>query len=341
VTQKIAGHGGRYGIAIKDLSTGLGVLVDPDGEYEAASLFKLAVMYEVFKQRDLGTLSLSESLVLTERHVAYDLGTLDRPAGSSIELREALERMITISDNSSAILLTDRVGALNINRDLQALGLTHTRVLLDDLSTSPGDMLSFFEMLARGQGLSPETSAEMIHLLSRQRVNDRIPHLLPSSAVVAHKTGNLPGVVNDAGIVYAPDASFVIAALVYGTPNEGDAAQVIRDLAAVSYEHFRAASGSGPEVRLPAPAPSATARPTSVEPSVTPSAQATATATRTPLDAASAPTVRVIDSLATPTPTTSAAPASSVGTPLQILNRAATPTVDRTATLRPSPHPTR
>jgi beta-lactamase class A len=282
VAERLTGLRGRYGVAIKDLNSGSGVLIDPDSEYEAASLFKLSVMYEVFKQRDQGRLALSEVLTLTERHASYDLGTLDRPAGSPIELREALERMITISDNSSAILLTDRVGALTINQDIQGLGMQHTRLRIDDLTTSPGDMLTFFEMLARGRGSSPEASAEMIHMLARQRVNDRIPRLLPRSAVVAHKTGNLPGVVNDAGIVYAPDASFVFVVLVEGTPNETQAAQVISELALLSYEYFHSAAPPRQDVTLPQEPPTSTPKPPTPEPAATSTPAPTATSTRPP-----------------------------------------------------------
>src|SRR5205823_5539827 len=198
--------------------------------------------------------------------------------------------------------LTDRVGALNINRDMQALGLRHTRVVLDDLSTSPGDMLAFFEMLARGQGVAPDASAEMVHLLARQRVNDRIPRLLPASAVVAHKTGNLPGVVNDAGIVYAGDVAFVIAVLVDGTASEGEAAYTIADLAKLSYEYFSAAPAAAPEVQLPTPAPSAPPRPKSPELTVRPGPSTTMAATpavtTTALDAAATPSIHPTETAA-------------------------------------------
>jgi beta-lactamase class A len=238
VSAHVAGQSGRYGVAIKNLRTGQGVLIDPDGEYEAASLFKLPVMFEVFKQREAGLLSFDEQLLLTDRHVAYDLGTLDRPAGSTIGLDEALERMITFSDNSSAILLTDRVGAFAVNQDLIRWGLPHTRLLLDDLSTSPADMLRFLEMVALGEAVSPRASREMVQLLAQQRVNDRIPSLLPRGTVVAHKTGNLPGVVNDVGIVYAPSGPFVIAVLVDGTTDDAAAARATADIALVAYKRF-------------------------------------------------------------------------------------------------------
>jgi beta-lactamase class A len=282
VNQRIAGRSGRYGIAIKDLRTGRGVLIDSDGRYEAASLFKLSVMYEVFKQREAGALSFSEPLTLTQRHVDFDLGTLDRSAGSSIGLGEAVERMVTISDNSSAILLTDRVGVGNITRDVERLGMMRTRLSTEDLSTSPGDMLTFFETIARGESVSREASADMLYLLARQRVNDRIPRLLPPGAMVAHKTGNLQGVVNDAGIVYAGDQVFVIAVLVDGTRQDAEASRITSELAAIALEHFRSIAQRddaavlplGDLVPTPGPWPTALTLPTPVPiPTATPTAE--------------------------------------------------------------------
>ncbi len=214
------------------------MLIDPHSEYEAASLFKLPVMFEVFKQREAGLLSFDEQLLLTERHVAYDLGTLDRAAGSTIRLDEAVERMITISDNSSAILLTDRVGAFTLNQELVTLDLPHTRIRLDDLKTSPADMLRLLEMIALGEAVNPKASGEMVRLMAQQRVNDRIPSLLPGGTIVAHKTGNLPGVVNDVGIVYGPSGPFVVAVLVDGTTDEAEATRAAADIALMAYRRF-------------------------------------------------------------------------------------------------------
>jgi beta-lactamase class A len=366
VTERIAGRSGRYGIAIKDLRSGRGVLVDADSRYEAASLFKLSVMFEVFKQREAGTLSFAEQLLITQRHVDFDLGTLDRPAGSWISIGEALERMITISDNSAAILLTDRVGAGNITRDLNNLGLTRTRLLLEDLSTSPGDMLLLLETIARGEAVSREASADMIHLLARQRVNDRIPRLLPAGTIVAHKTGNLPGVVNDVGIVYGVEEIFVVAVLADGTRNDGEAARITAELAAIAYEHFHATAG--PEVVLramgelvPTPAPWPTPRPiptaappppaTATAPAVeddlrtptsgvtpatavlqAPTAEA-ATPTTAPQIEAPSPTIAPVE-IGSPTPTAQQPAAATVALP-------PTAAVPPTATPRPPPVPPR
>ncbi|MBM2810900.1 MAG: per1 [Chloroflexi bacterium] len=283
VLERLASVSGRRGIAIKDLDTGRGVLIDPDGEYEAASLFKLEVMYEVFKQRELGVVNFDETLVLTARHVSYDLGTLDRGEGATMGLGEAVERMITISDNSAAILLTDRVGAANISQDLRGIGMTHTRLILDDLVTSPGDMLLFLEMLARGQAVSPSASADMIQLMTQQRVRDRIPRLLPAEATVANKTGNLPGVVNDVAIVYGRDTAFVIAVLVQDTRDEDAAARMTAEIAATAYEYFSSVHGDTQTTHLPTPAPTRTPRPTS-PPTAIPASSSTPLATATEVE---------------------------------------------------------
>ena len=278
VVSILGGLSGHIGVAIKDLQTGRGVLIDPDGSFPAASVFKVEVMYEVFKQRELGALDFGESLIFTERHVSFDLGTLDRPAGASIRLDDALERMITISDNSSALLLTDRVGALNINRDLAGLGLSHTRLVEADLVTSPYDMLSFMEMLGRGQGISPEASQEMLQLLARQRINDRIPRLLPGGTTVAHKTGNLPGIVNDVGLVSSPDTTFAIAVFIADTPTEALAAQAISEIAATAYRYFGSVQPTLAPSPTVTPVPTATAPPTATgTPSPTPGPRTTGT----------------------------------------------------------------
>lgn len=333
VAERIAGRSGRYGIALKNLRSGHGVLLDPDGRYQAASLFKLWVMYEVFRQRDAGSLSFGEVLRLTQRHVDYDLGTLDRPAGSTILLGEALERMITISDNSSAILLSDRVGAHNITQSMQRLGLTRSRFAVDDLTTSPGDMLLLLETIARGEAVSRQASAEMIHLLARQRVNDRIPRLLPPETIVAHKTGNLPGVVNDVGIIYGGQQVFVLAVLVDGTGNEAEAARVTAELAAMAYDHFRitadngdaAARPIGEPIPPPAPWPTPPQAPTQPAPLTN-----TPTATETPAEstATTAPS---------PSPTAPPEPATITQTPTP--TETPIPTGDPVHTPPASPEP--
>jgi beta-lactamase class A len=242
---------GVFGVAIKALDGGQGVLVNADRVFPAASLFKLPVMYEVYRQRDAGRLSLDERLVLAARFVQLDLGTLDMPVGSALSVEAALRRMITVSDNASANLLADRVGWLALNATMRDLGLQETRFTGDALTTSPRDMLWLLELVARGQSPSAASSAEMIELLLDQRVNDRLPAQLPPGTRVAHKTGNLDGVIHDVGIVYAPGAPFAIALLAEAAPDYGAVARAQAALTRAVYDYLLTVSGALPSSASP------------------------------------------------------------------------------------------
>lgn len=204
---------GRFGIAVKDLATGQTVHLNERFPFQAASLYKLPVMYDVFKLRDMDLLALGDEMTITSEDASMDLGSLIWPIGTRITVGTALDRMVTISDNSGAFMLAKKIGSPRINDDMVALGLELTHVKGGDLQTSAGDMARLLELIARGQALSAETSAEMVHLMARQQVRDRIPVLLPTEAVVANKTGNWEGAAHDVAIVYGPRATFVMALL--------------------------------------------------------------------------------------------------------------------------------
>jgi beta-lactamase class A len=76
----------------------------------------------------------------------------------------------------------------------------------------------------------------MLARLERQRINDRIPAGLPKTAVVAHKTGNLPGLIHDAGIIFTPAGPRVV---VVTTSDAFEGANTfIADIAAAVYGAF-------------------------------------------------------------------------------------------------------
>lgn len=236
--QAMAGVDGRVGVVVKDLGTGKGAVLNGDLEVQSASLYKLPVLFTVF---DLG-LNMSEELTITDEALSYDAGTMELSAGETLSVAEALERMVTLSDNTSAVMLGGRVGANRINANIAALGMLTTHYSLERMTTSANDMARFMELLANGQAVSPAASADMLHLLLRQRVNDRLPRLLPDTIQIAHKTGNLPGVVNDVGILYGPTSTVVVAALVSDTSDETAAATGIAQLGLAADSYFESQS---------------------------------------------------------------------------------------------------
>ena len=82
----------------------------------------------------------------------------------------------------------------------------------------PGEK-RLLEIIARGEALSPQTSAEMVHLMARQQVRNRIPVLIPDEATVANGCMQ----VLDAGPMVLPEHQ-------QNLPVLGDVEGLVKDL---------------------------------------------------------------------------------------------------------------
>lgn len=204
----------HYGVVVEHLERATGASVNSDKLFESASLFKLGVMHEVFRQRESGQLRFDEQLTITARAEAWDLGTLRSwgSIGQRVSVERLLELMITISDNAAAIMLGDRVRWRLIDQGLQELGL-HATTTTSPFQTTARDMEVLLAAIARGTAVSAEASAEMEALLLQQTIRDRIPASVPAGVPVGNKTGNLPDATHDVAIVYAPSGAYVLAVL--------------------------------------------------------------------------------------------------------------------------------
>lgn len=89
----------------------------------------------------------------------------------------------------------------------------HGKALSDEESnvSTPREMAQLLARIERRDVVSPAACDAMLDTLKRQKYNDIIPRYLPAGTQVAHKTGSLRGVRNDAGIIYAPDGPIVVS----------------------------------------------------------------------------------------------------------------------------------
>lgn len=74
----------------------------------------------------------------------------------------------------------------------------------DNDLTTPREMIRLLEMLVCDGPLSPGVRERALYFMGRQQVRDRLPLHLPPGAQIAHKTGSIAGVRNDAGILLVP-----------------------------------------------------------------------------------------------------------------------------------------
>lgn len=82
----------------------------------------------------------------------------------------------------------------------------------DNNLTTPREMVGLLEMLVRDGPLSAGVRERALHFMGRQQVRDRLPLHLPPGTEIAHKTGSIAGVRNDAGILFVPRGPVLVCA---------------------------------------------------------------------------------------------------------------------------------
>jgi beta-lactamase class A len=238
VRRQLGDAAGHFSIVVKDLSDGRGVKIAPERSYYAASLFKTWVMLEVFHQRDGRALDASETYIVSDYYAAQSLNPGELQLCDEVAVPDVLSRMMSVSDNVAANLLLDRVGIGNLNATLSTLGLTGSGFPGGGaMPASAADMALLLESIARREALSGATSDEMLALLASEAIDDRLPATLPAGTPVAHKTGSWPTATHDVGIVYSPNATYVIAVLTdFGFQDPG--ADRIARLSRAVYDYY-------------------------------------------------------------------------------------------------------
>jgi beta-lactamase class A len=190
-----------------------------------ASVFKLALLCELFRAADAGELDIRERLRVHGAGTGLTgIAQLRDPVEMS--LRDLAQLMITVSDCGAADALFDRVGGAAINANLRRLGLTATTIrgccrdMLEPepgappAQTTPREMTALLSAIWRDTAASPEACSEMRRILGLQVWPHRLASGFPSDAIrVAGKTGTLPGIRNEVGVIEYPDSRRYAAAV--------------------------------------------------------------------------------------------------------------------------------
>jgi beta-lactamase class A len=234
----VAKRNGVYGVVVRDLATGETTAINAERVFRAASTYKLLVMYRVFRLIESGSLAMDDTVTISQADAAEEEPGAGLSVGQRVTVAEALEAMITVSSNQAAYALARTSGGWStIEQAAAAIGMERTSLGSQGFETTAADMLLFLEGLSGGKLIDEEASAQMLSLLRGQTVNDRLPAALPPEAMVAHKTGELPGVRHDVGIVEGPGGRFAICVLTESV-NEEAATLAIAEIARRAYERY-------------------------------------------------------------------------------------------------------
>jgi len=246
--KKAAHFPGEAGILIKDLRTQQTVTINASRLFPSASLVKVPIMASLFQAQEEGKLKLTDKLVLKRQHKVNSNSRLYfARRGRKFPIDELIERMITESDNTATNMLVDALGFGYLNQKFVEFGLKNTdlrRGVMDlkwrkagiENYTTAEDMAYLLEKIYQGKLVNARASVQMLEVMKRQKVNDRIPRGLPANLVIAHKTGLLRDTVSDVGIVFSPEGDFIICVLTADIRSFRSAKRFIGRVAACAYD---------------------------------------------------------------------------------------------------------
>lgn len=211
--KKMKGNIGFYYAGLDETVT---LTFNPDMPVIAASVIKIPIMIEAFRRFEDGNLDPNAIYTVKKEDHMPSCGALNRMhVGLEVTIRDLVELMIILSDNSATNILIDMLGPELVTETIRGYGAKHSvlrrRLFNTELwrkginnHITAGDMGVLLEKMYRGEIVSPEASAEMIGILKEQRLNSKIPFFLePKEIITAHKTGEDDNTTHDVGIVYA------------------------------------------------------------------------------------------------------------------------------------------
>lgn len=238
LTAPFADLGAEAALLAVDLDSGAEVGVRPDEPVVLTSVVKVLIALEFARQADAGQVDPADRVRVREQDRLGGTGVAGFDDDVELSLRDLALLMMAVSDNTAADLLTDRVGMENLRSLASELGLVHTRLTgpprtviaamvaeVGDLAgvsperltrtaaydpartnaSTPRDCVRLLAKLWDDTAGSPGACAAVRRLMGRHEHSRRIASGFGEEVGVVAKSGTLPGLRHEIGVVSHPD----------------------------------------------------------------------------------------------------------------------------------------
>ncbi|MDN4526873.1 serine hydrolase [Fictibacillus fluitans] len=219
--------------------------------FPAASLIKLPIMIEAFRQREAGVLDLTKPLNIAQKDKVGGAGVINQLSPSaSLTVLDVLTLMITVSDNTAANIMIEKAGKEPINALLAELQCRQTvlqRKLMDFQAieegknnyTSAKDAVHLLREIHHGKLLQNDSRKTMLNILRNQQFRHKLPGSMDEEVImIANKTGELQGTEHDAAIAEYQGRAIIAAVLTKNLKNEADARHKLAEIGMVIQDYL-------------------------------------------------------------------------------------------------------
>ncbi|WP_254508715.1 serine hydrolase [Anatilimnocola floriformis] len=262
LTPLLDAHEGKVTCSVKHLKTDVSFTRDAEVPMPTASLIKLAVMVEAYRQAEAGKVDLKKTLTLTTDDKVPGSGILTThfSAGMTLPLQDAIHLMMVYSDNTATNLVLDQVGLAATNKTMESLNLPNTKIhskvfrgassILPERSkefglgsTTAGEMVQLLELLDQGKLASDSSTGAMRRHLALCE-SKRLSRDLPANVKVLQKTGSVNAVRTVAGIIETSSGNVAVCVLTNENKDrrwtDDNAGEVLSSkIAKIVFDHFQ------------------------------------------------------------------------------------------------------
>lgn len=196
-------------------------------QFSSASLIKVPIMIECFRQSEKGTLNLQHPVRIASIEKVGGAGVLQALSRDlNLKVIDLMTLMIIVSDNLATNLLIDLLGMDKINQSMKELGLQNTqlnRKMMDfaalekgqDNYTTAYDMLTCLKAMDQNYMLTKESARQAKEIMEKQQFKNKLSDAIDLDTFrVANKTGELFGIEHDCAIIQYENKRVYAAVLI-------------------------------------------------------------------------------------------------------------------------------
>jgi beta-lactamase class A len=249
------------GVSAIHLESGRQISVRGAERFPMGSVYKFPIVLAALQHVDAGTLKPDQEITIEPKDFSPGWSPIrDGAKGKAVTLtvRELLRYTVSISDNTACDNTIHLLGGpAAVSKTMKELGVAGIRIDRPEKTIAahlnapggraqyakdPRDTATPDEMAAllvkfwnRRDGLSKASHDLLMQwMIETPTGARRIKSAVPTGSVVAHKTGTMPGVVNDASIVTSPDGKDHVVIVIFSKAGTSPENRREDDVAAVA-----------------------------------------------------------------------------------------------------------
>lgn len=215
--------------------------------FVSASLIKIPIMFAILNKIKDDNIDLNKTINIDKKDILDDNEVFKKDK-YNYTIKELINWMIVVSDNSSTNILIKYLGFNYINDFMKKIGLNNTilqRYMNDFKAVEDGynnytsliDMYKCFELLINKKILNDDLCDLALNILYDQRINNQIPKYI-ENIKFAHKTGGLDHLNSDVGIFKIDNEIYFIGISIYNVPDINGDRESVSILSKMIYNHL-------------------------------------------------------------------------------------------------------